>query len=227
MQHPVARSLLQAMYHGPVIEHRVGSSSSVSDVEQPRSPRRRGRVADDEDELLHRADEEPAYVVLDVQSRRHGEHGDGCHVAPRPGRRRAGAARILLLATAAAFLALAVSPGKFLQRKSFCRYFIRARSKYIFALRRVLWISILIGTKRRRMSIGRVWSRINGAIASAESITTQGRCPTKRSRTISILTLFNNCFALEMIFLWHVYGIRTDANYTLDVVKECFFFFLK
>ncbi|XP_031775988.1 protein kinase C-binding protein NELL1-like isoform X4 [Apis florea] len=98
------------MYHGPVIEHRVGSSSSVSDVEQPRSPRRRGRVADDEDELLHRADEEPAYVVLDVQSRRHGEHGDGCHVAPRPGRRRAGAARILLLATAAAFLALAVSP---------------------------------------------------------------------------------------------------------------------
>lgn len=77
------------------------------------------------------------------------------------------------------------------------------------------------------MSIGRVWSRINGAIASAESITTQGRCPTKRSRTISILTLFNNCFALEMIFLWHVYGIRTDANYTLDVMKECFFFFLK
>lgn len=94
------------MYHGPVIEHRVGSSSSVSDVEQPRSPR---RVADDE---------EPAYVVLDVQSRRNGEHGDGCHVAPRPGRRRAGAARILLLATAAAFLALAVSPGKFLRVSS-------------------------------------------------------------------------------------------------------------
>lgn len=74
------------------------------------------------------------------------------------------------------------------------------------------------------MSVGRVWGRINGAIASAESITTQG--PTKRgSRTISILTLFNDCL-VEMVFLWHVYGIRTDADYTLDVVKECIFFFL-
>ncbi|XP_043801480.1 protein kinase C-binding protein NELL1-like isoform X1 [Apis laboriosa] len=106
------------MYYGPVIEHGIGSSCSVSDVEQSPRPRRRrrvaaaSRVADDaenEDPLLCQTDE-PAYVVLDVQSK-HG-HGDGCHVAPRPGRRRAGgtAIRILLLATAAAFLALAVSP---------------------------------------------------------------------------------------------------------------------
>lgn len=156
MQHPVARrwSLLQAMYYGPVTEHGIGSSCSVSDVEQPRSPRPRrrrrvaaaSRVADDaenEDPLLCQTDE-PAYVVLDVQSK-HG-HGDGCHVAPRPGRRRAGGAaiRILLLATAAAFLALAVSPGKFstgffvndifVQRLYRTRIYI-----YIFALRVGIW----------------------------------------------------------------------------------------
>ncbi|CAL7939004.1 unnamed protein product [Xylocopa violacea] len=110
------------MYYGPAID-RAGSSCSASDLQQPRSPRpgRRRRVAathgvadhaDAEEELL-RSGEEPAYVVLDVQSNgEHGHHGAGCHAAPRPGRRRTGgnAIRILLLATAAAFLALAVSP---------------------------------------------------------------------------------------------------------------------
>lgn len=130
MQLPVARqwSLLQAMYYGPAID-RTGSSYSASDLQQPRSPRPRRRrrvpatpgngVADDpdtEDELFFcQPDQQPAYVVLDVQS--NGKRGDsslGCHAAPRPGRRRTGgnAIRILLLATAAAFLALAVSPGK-------------------------------------------------------------------------------------------------------------------
>ncbi|XP_076761717.1 protein kinase C-binding protein NELL1 isoform X4 [Xylocopa sonorina] len=111
------------MYYGPAID-RAGSSCSASDLQQPRSPRpgRRRRVdatrgvadhADAEEELVRSGVEEPAYVVLDVQSNGdHGHHGAGCHAAPRPGRRRTGgnAIRILLLATAAAFLALAVSP---------------------------------------------------------------------------------------------------------------------
>ncbi|OAD53221.1 hypothetical protein WN48_10640 [Eufriesea mexicana] len=99
------------------------ASCSASDLQQPRSPRPRRRrrvaatpgVADDadtEEELLYQP-EEPAYVVLDVQSNEKHGHRLGCHAAPRPGRRRTGgnAIRILLLATAAAFLALAVSPG--------------------------------------------------------------------------------------------------------------------
>lgn len=125
VQPPVARqwSLLQAMYYGPVIDRTIGSSCSASDLQQPRSPRprRRRRVAaapgvaddaDNEDELRYH---EPAYVVLDVQSNEKNGHRIGCHAAPRPGRRRTGgnAIRILLLATAAAFFALAVSPGKF------------------------------------------------------------------------------------------------------------------
>lgn len=147
MQHPVARrwSLLQAMYYGPATEHRIGSSCSVSDVHKPPRPRRRrrvaaaSRVADDaenEDELPYRRDEPPAYVVLDVQSKRGGEHGDGCHVAPRPGRRRArgNAIRILLLATAAAFLALAVSPGKFHRflRKTAVKYLYVFVSRFVY-----------------------------------------------------------------------------------------------
>lgn len=132
MQPPVARqwSLLQAMYYGPVVD-RTGSSCSASDLQHPRSPRsrRRGRVAetagvavdtdadadaDAEGELLYQR-EEPAYVVLDVQSKtKEGKEVD-CHAVRPPGRRRTGgnAFRILLLATAAAFIALAVSPGKF------------------------------------------------------------------------------------------------------------------
>ncbi|XP_020719830.2 protein kinase C-binding protein NELL1 isoform X2 [Bombus terrestris] len=108
------------MYYGPVIDRTIGSSCSASDLQQPRSPRprRRRRVAaapgvaddaDNEDELQYH---EPAYVVLDVQSNEKNGHRIGCHAAPRPGRRRTGgnAIRILLLATAAAFFALAVSP---------------------------------------------------------------------------------------------------------------------
>ncbi|XP_050490678.1 protein kinase C-binding protein NELL1-like isoform X2 [Bombus huntii] len=108
------------MYYGSVIDRTIGSSCSASDLQQPRSPRprRRRRVAaapgvaddaDNEDELQYH---EPAYVVLDVQSNEKNGHRIGCHAAPRPGRRRTGgnAIRILLLATAAAFLALAVSP---------------------------------------------------------------------------------------------------------------------
>ncbi|CAK9811589.1 Protein kinase C-binding protein NELL1 [Anthophora plagiata] len=111
------------MYYGPAID-RTGSSCSASDLQQPRSPRpqRRRRVAaaatpgvaddaDAEEERLYQRDlDEPAYVVLDVQTKN--GFGMVCHGAPRPGRRRTGgnAIRILLLATAAAFLALAVSP---------------------------------------------------------------------------------------------------------------------
>ncbi|KAK1130666.1 hypothetical protein K0M31_018782 [Melipona bicolor] len=111
------------MYHGPAIDHTIGSSCSASDLQQPRSPRPRRRrrvaaapgVADDADNDDEHLYHEPAYVVLDVQSDENHGHGIACHAAPRPGRRRAGgnAIRILLLATAAAFLALAVSPGKF------------------------------------------------------------------------------------------------------------------
>ncbi|XP_017893222.2 LOW QUALITY PROTEIN: protein kinase C-binding protein NELL1-like [Ceratina calcarata] len=112
------------MYHGSPAIDRIGSScSSASDLRQPRSPRprRRGRVtaasvvaddADADEELLLHPRLEPAYVVQHVNDRVR-EHGTGwCHAAPRPGRRRnaGNAIRILLLATAAAFLALAVSP---------------------------------------------------------------------------------------------------------------------
>lgn len=126
MQPSVARqsSLLLAMYYGPVID-RTGSSCSASDLQQPRSPRRRGAttssVAEDTDadeELLFQR-EEPAYVVLDVQPRPDKDAccNASCHAGQRPGRRRFGgnAVRIFLLATAAAFLALAVSPGKSLE----------------------------------------------------------------------------------------------------------------
>ncbi|XP_054015897.1 protein kinase C-binding protein NELL1-like isoform X1 [Hylaeus anthracinus] len=107
------------MYYGPAID-RTGSSCSASDLQQPRSPRRRGATttgvpedADAEEELLFPR-QEPAYVVLDVQPRRSADVccSTSCHAGQRPGRRRAGgnAVRIFLLATAAAFLALAVSP---------------------------------------------------------------------------------------------------------------------
>lgn len=112
-------SLLQAMYYGPAID-RTGSSCSASDLQQPRSPRRRGATttgvpedADAEEELLSPR-QEPAYVVLDVQPTPAADVccTASCHAGQRPGRRRAGgnAVRIFLLATAAAFLALAVSP---------------------------------------------------------------------------------------------------------------------
>ncbi|XP_078036640.1 protein kinase C-binding protein NELL1 isoform X2 [Augochlora pura] len=121
------------MYYGPVID-RTGSSCSASDLQQPRSPRRRGAAttgvlpedADSEEEqhlfhrLFQRRVEEPAYVVLDVQTPTCTAPADLCHVSrggssragQRPGRRRPGgyAVRILVLAAAAAFLALAVSP---------------------------------------------------------------------------------------------------------------------
>nr|XP_033332762.1 protein kinase C-binding protein NELL1-like isoform X1 [Megalopta genalis] len=125
------------MYYGPVID-RTGSSCSASDLQQPRSPRRRGAAttgvvppedADSEEEqrlfhrLFQRRVEEPAYVVLDVQTaacrtgpaddHRHVSRGGGpSRAGQRPGRRRPGgyAVRILVLAAAAAFLALAVSP---------------------------------------------------------------------------------------------------------------------
>ncbi|XP_076682026.1 protein kinase C-binding protein NELL1 isoform X3 [Andrena cerasifolii] len=107
------------MYYGPVID-RTGSSCSASDLQQPRSPHRRGAttssVAEDTDadeELLFQR-EEPAYIVLDVQPRPDKDAccNASCHAGQRPGRRRFGgnAVRIFLLATAAAFLALAVSP---------------------------------------------------------------------------------------------------------------------
>ncbi|XP_076249643.1 protein kinase C-binding protein NELL1 [Calliopsis andreniformis] len=107
------------MYYGPVID-RTGSSCSASDLQQPRSPRRRGATtssvvedADADEELLFQR-EEPAYVVLDVQARpaKDACYNTSCHAGQRPGRRRFGgnALRIFLLATAAAFLALAISP---------------------------------------------------------------------------------------------------------------------
>ncbi|XP_076174173.1 protein kinase C-binding protein NELL1 isoform X4 [Ptiloglossa arizonensis] len=107
------------MYYGPAID-RTGSSCSASDLQQPRSPRRRGATttgvpedADAEEELLSPR-QEPAYVVLDVQPTPAADVccTASCHAGQRPGRRRAGgnAVRIFLLATAAAFLALAVSP---------------------------------------------------------------------------------------------------------------------
>ncbi|XP_076626123.1 protein kinase C-binding protein NELL1 isoform X4 [Colletes latitarsis] len=107
------------MYYGPAID-RTGSSCSVSDLQQPRSPRRRGATttgvpedADADEELLSPR-QEPAYVVLNVRPRQPTDVccSASCHAGQRPGRRRAGgnAVRIFLLATAAAFLALAVSP---------------------------------------------------------------------------------------------------------------------
>ncbi|XP_043250299.1 protein kinase C-binding protein NELL1-like isoform X1 [Colletes gigas] len=107
------------MYYGPAID-RTGSSCSASDLQQPRSPRRRGATttgvpedADADEELLSPR-QEPAYVVLNVRPRQPTDVccSASCHAGRRPGRRRAGgnAVRIFLLATAAAFLALAVSP---------------------------------------------------------------------------------------------------------------------
>ncbi|XP_076644030.1 protein kinase C-binding protein NELL1 isoform X1 [Halictus rubicundus] len=123
------------MYYGPAID-RTGSSCSASDLQQPRSPRRRGAAttgvlpenADAEEEqrrlfLVQRGTiEEPAYIVHEVQNPTptadcHGSSRDTTlrsrsRAGQRPGRRRAGgyAVRILVLAAAAAFLALAVSP---------------------------------------------------------------------------------------------------------------------
>ncbi|XP_076224433.1 protein kinase C-binding protein NELL1 isoform X3 [Nomia melanderi] len=110
------------MYYGPVID-RTGSSCSASDLQQPRSPRRRGAtttgVAEDadadEERRLFQREEEPAYVVLDVQPRPPANVCRGAryrHAGQRPGRRRTGgnAVWIFMLTAAAAFLALAVSP---------------------------------------------------------------------------------------------------------------------
>ncbi|XP_046142861.1 protein kinase C-binding protein NELL1-like isoform X4 [Osmia bicornis bicornis] len=105
------------MYYGSVID-RTGSSCSPSDLQQPRSPRRRAATTtsgvpkdvDADQELLFQR-EEPAYVVLDVQPRP-GCAAASCHAGQRPARRRTGgnAIRIFLLAALAAFLAIAVSP---------------------------------------------------------------------------------------------------------------------
>lgn len=136
------RSLLQAMYYGPVID-RTGSSCSTSDLRQPRSPRRRGdtktqgvpKDVDADQELLFQREEEPAYVVLDVQPRpgcaAAAAAAASCHAGQRPARRRTGgnAIRIFLLAALAAFLAIAVSPGEFLPFLRFyfiiCYHFIK------------------------------------------------------------------------------------------------------
>lgn len=114
-----------------------GGNRSAGDSRRPRSPRRRRASAaadlpedaDGEEEPYgeEEEEEEEAYVVLDVQPRR--SYGDStarvccndgsCRAAQkRPGRRRRGsgnALRILYVAAAAAFLALAVSPGMKIQ----------------------------------------------------------------------------------------------------------------
>ncbi|XP_077261781.1 protein kinase C-binding protein NELL1 isoform X2 [Temnothorax americanus] len=125
------------MYRGePAIDRAGGGGGnrSAGDPRRARSPRRRRASAaadlpedaDGEEESYgeEEEEEEEAYVVLDVQPRR--SYGDSaarvccnddscrCRAAQkRPGRRRRGsgnALRILYVAAAAAFLALAVSP---------------------------------------------------------------------------------------------------------------------
>lgn len=73
----------------------------------------------------------------------------------------------------------------------------------------------LIGIIRRRV-------KGCGVERFAESITTQGRCPTKGSRTVSTLAILDiNAFSLSMFrdgfFFFFFYGTCTDANYTLQV----------
>lgn len=126
------------MYRGePAIDRAGGGDGnrSAGDPRRARSPRRRRASAtadlpedaDGEEESYGEEEEkeEEAYVVLDVQPRR--SCGDSatrvccsddscCYRAAqkRPGRRRRGlgnALRIFYVAAAAAFLALAVSPG--------------------------------------------------------------------------------------------------------------------
>ncbi|XP_071647244.1 protein kinase C-binding protein NELL1 isoform X1 [Temnothorax longispinosus] len=125
------------MYRGePAIDRAGGGGGnrSAGDPRRARSPRRRRASAaadlpedaDGEEESYgeEEEEEEKAYVVLDLQPRR--SYGDSaarvccnddscrCRAAQkRPGRRRRGsgnALRILYVAAAAAFLALAVSP---------------------------------------------------------------------------------------------------------------------
>lgn len=117
-----------------------GGNRSAGDPRRARPPRRRRATAaadlpedaDGEEEPYGEGDEgeeeedeeEEAYIVLDVQSRRpsdsttrvyRNDDSCGCRAMQRrPGRRRHGsgnALRILFVVAAAAFLALAVSPG--------------------------------------------------------------------------------------------------------------------